>query len=229
MNSELRSSRSWPDSGSALGCERAGKLRIGLSEFAGYASAQQRERIGVGFGRSRDISRFIVVKSGIGSHVSAGHAVMRASQPEAFARLVEIKQRQSGQQRVRTAVAHQAFAGAGRADEIDFLDKHARRMFLAKQDYPRHDIIEERRTERTRPAGAALRIIAGPYQIDIGLAVDLAAAQKKRVDAALGGAIEQLDRAVGEKIVLARAEHNDADLGQPARLVARPQQHGASS
>ena len=152
---------------------------------------------------------------------------MGASQPEAFARLVEIKQRQSRQQRVRTAVAHHAFADARRADEIDFLDEHARRMFLAKQDYPRHDIIEERRTERTRPAGAALRIVAGADQIDIGLAVDLAAAQKKGVDTALGGAIEQLDSAVGEKIVLARAEHDDAHRRQPARLVARPQQHGA--
>ncbi len=71
-------------SGRALRRQRAGKLRIGLGELRRYASAQQRQRIGVGFGRGRDIGRFIIVESGIGPHVGGGHAAMHAPQPEAF-------------------------------------------------------------------------------------------------------------------------------------------------
>ena len=152
---------------------------------------------------------------------------MHAAQPEAFFRLVEIEQRQARQQRIGAAIAHDAFAGAGRADEIDLVDEHARRMFLAKQDHARHDVIEEGRAERAGPAHAAVGIVAGADQVDIALAVDLAAAEKERIDAALRGAIEQFDGAIGEEIMLARAEHDDAHPWQPARLVARPQQHRA--
>jgi hypothetical protein len=63
-------------------------------------------------------------------------------------------------------------------------------VFFAKQDDARHQKVQIGRAERTRPANSATRVVAGSDQIDISLAVDLAAAQEKRIDASLCGKVE---------------------------------------
>jgi len=54
-----------------------------------------------------------------------------------------------------------------------------------------------------------MRVIADADQIDIALAVDLAAGQKEHIDPALPGAVEQFASAVGEEGVLPAAEERD--------------------
>ena len=100
-------------------------------------------------------------------------------------------------------------AGAGRADELDLRHQHARRMLLAEQDHPRHQEIEIGGAERAGPAHPASRIAADADQVDVGLAVDLAAAEEEGVDPALRGAVEQLAAAVGERVVPLAAENRD--------------------
>src|SRR3546814_19980608 len=83
-------------------------------------------------------------------------------------------------------------------------------MLLAEQDHPRHQIIEIARAERARPAHIGLRVFAtGTDQVDIGMAVDLAAAKKEGIEPPLPGQIEQLNAAVAENIVPDAAEHVD--------------------
>src|SRR3546814_16747213 len=83
-------------------------------------------------------------------------------------------------------------------------------MLLAEQDHPRHQVIEIARAERARPAHIGLRIFAaGTDQVDIGMAVDLAAAKKESIEPSLPCKVEQLDAAVAEEIVPDAAEHVD--------------------
>jgi len=60
------------------------------------------------------------------------------------------------------------------------------------------------------PARRCVRIVAGADEIDVRLAVDLAAAQEECVDPALRGEVEEFDAAAGEEIVFQRTEHGDA-------------------
>src|SRR5436305_8342623 len=122
---------------------------------------------------------------------------MHRLEPEMSARFVEREERHSRQQRIRAAASlHMRRAGARRTDKVDALDEHARRMFFTKQDHTRDDEIHEARTKRAGPAHLALRIIAAADEIDVALSVDLAAAEKERIDAALRRAIEKLDPAI---------------------------------
>ena len=100
-------------------------------------------------------------------------------------------------------------------------------MLLAKQDHARHDKIHEARTERSRPADVITRIIAAADEVDVALAVDLTTPEKERVDAPLRGAIEKLDAAVGEEIVLLRAENRDAQRFASRCFILRAHQHRA--
>ena len=61
-------------------------------------------------------------------------------------------------------------------------------------------------------------VVADADEVDVALAVDLAAGQKEHVDAALAGAVEQLARAVGEEGV--RAALQQRDVGAPGRARA---------
>src|SRR5438105_4254423 len=127
---------------------------------------------------------------------------MDAVQPKAGACLVEGEQRHSGQQRIRAAAPlHIRRARARRTNEINALDENARRVLLAEQDHARHNEIHEARAERTRPAHVIPRIIAAADEIDIALSINLPATEKERVDAALCGAIKELDTTIGKKIV----------------------------
>src|SRR5258706_1683386 len=95
---------------------------------------------------------------------------------------------------------------AARRDELDLGDQHALRVLLAKQDRAWHDRVHERRAERTRKA-AAVRL----HQVDARLAVDLRAAEEEHVDAALPGEVEELPRALGQRIRLAPLLQRDAE------------------
>ena len=53
-------------------------------------------------------------------------------------------------------------------------------------------------------------IAADTGQVDVGLAVYLCAAEKERVDASLGGAVEQFAPAVGEAVVVSTSKNRDA-------------------
>ena len=90
-----------------------------------------------------------------------------------------------------------------RRDEIDLGDKHPPRMLLAKQNHPRHQMVEIGRTERTGPAHPTLRIGISADQVDVGCTVDLPATEKERVNPPLRGEVKQLDAAIGEGIVAA--------------------------
>src|SRR4051794_17883702 len=100
-------------------------------------------------------------------------------------------------------------------------------MLFAKQDHPRHDEIHEARAEGTGPAHVIARIVAAADEIDIALSIDLAAAEKERVDTPLRGAIEKLDAAIGEEIMLLRPEDGNAQGPAPGDLVLPPPQHRA--
>jgi hypothetical protein len=64
-----------------------------------------------------------------------------------------------------------------------------------------------------------VRIAADADEVDVGLAVDLAAAQEESIDPPLRSAVEQLDAAVGERVVPLAAE--DRDTQPAARARAR--------
>ena len=119
---------------------------------------------------------------------------------------------------------HASFTHAGRADEIHLRHHDPARVFFAKQDHARHQKVQIRRTERSWPAHRRIRVVAGTDKIDVGLAVDLAAAKEERVYPALRGEVEQLDAATGKEIVLLRAEHGDAHRARGQR--AREQRAG---
>src|SRR5882757_3897908 len=78
-------------------------------------------------------------------------------------------------------------------------------MLLAEQDRAAGE-VHERRAER---AGKAAPFRA--HEVDVGLAVDLRAAQKEIIDAALSGEVEELARALGKRIALALVQARHAD------------------
>ncbi len=86
-------------------------------------------------------------------------------------------------------------------------------MLLAEQDRAAGE-VHERRAER---AGKAASFRA--HEVDVRLAVDLRAAQKEIIDAALPGEVEELARALSERIAFALVQARDAD-----RVALRAQQ-----
>ena len=98
-------------------------------------------------------------------------------------------------------------------------------MLLPEQDHPRHHEVHEGGAERARPAHFASRVAAHADEVDVGRAVDLAAAQEEGVDAPLRRAVEQLDVAVGERIVPLAAEDRHAHAA--TRAFAREERRGA--
>src|SRR5215472_14030903 len=97
-------------------------------------------------------------------------------------------------------------------------------MLGAKQNDARHDIIEISRTERAGESRLRFFVIADANQIDIAVAVDLAAGEKEHVDAALAGAVKQFARAVGEESVRAAAEQRHVVRGQVEKIGALARQ-----
>lgn len=81
-------------------------------------------------------------------------------------------------------------------------------MFLAEQDRARDHQIHEGGTEAAGEAGGEAGPVAGADQVDVGLPVDLAAAEEEQVDAALvagwrgGGVEDEVGEGGGEALFL---------------------------
>ncbi len=200
----------------------AGELRIDLGQLRRDDVAHQLQRLRRRRRRGRHLGRPVEVEAGVLDHFGDAVAGMHAGEAEAAARAVEIEQAAVGDQRDRTAGAEDVVgAAARRADEIDFRHQGAARMLDPEQDHFRHDVIQIGRAERAGKARLRLVVVADADQIDVALAVDLAAGEKEHVDAALAGAVEQFARAVGEEGVGAAAEQRDVRLA--ATALARQQ------
>src|SRR5690606_7896910 len=78
------------------------------------------------------------------------------------------------------------------------------RMLLAEEDRAPHCAVHERRAE-----GAWKAPPLGGDEIHAALAVDLRAAEEEDVDAPLAGKVEELARALGERIGLAALQERD--------------------
>src|SRR5260221_7527518 len=121
---------------------------------------------------------------------------MDTGQPETPPVLLPVKQRLAGEQRLRAAAALDfRRAPAGRGNEVHPRHQHAPRVFFAEQDGSSGGEVHEGRAEGAREA-----LALGPHQIDVGLAVDLRAAKKENVDAPLACEVEELPRALRERI-----------------------------
>src|SRR5262249_20645314 len=144
---------------------------------------------------------------------------------EAPSRLVESEHAAVGDQPDRSAgTVDVVGAAARRADEADFWHERAARVLGAKQDDLGHDVIEMRRAERAGEAHLRMVMLADADQVDVALAVDLAARKEEHVDAPLAGAVEQLAPAVGEEVVLAALQQRYV---RPS-IAARAAEQGGS-
>src|SRR5205823_14899153 len=114
---------------------------------------------------------------------------MNAFQAKAMPVALPGEQRLAGEQGYRPAAALDAGrAPARRGNEFHLRHQHARGMLFAEQDRPAEKIHEGRAERAGEPA------LACAHEVDVGLAVDLRAAEEEDVDAALPGEIEELAR-----------------------------------
>ncbi len=85
-------------------------------------------------------------------------------------------------------------------------------MFFAEEhDTPDYG-IHYWRSEAARPSHTQIRIVPDADEIEVGLAINLTAAQHKRIDAPLMRAIEKLAAPVGEEIILLTTKNADAHI-----------------
>ena len=78
-------------------------------------------------------------------------------------------------------------------------------MLEAEQDHLGHDVVEIGRAEGAGKTYHRARVVADADEIDVALAVDLSAREKKHVDTALAGAVEEFASAIGEEVLLPAA------------------------
>ncbi len=139
----------------------------------------------------------------------------------------EGKAGEPGHQGLRAAAAVDIpGALARRADEVDPPHQAAPAMRLAEQHDLRHQEIEIGRAEGAGKAGRRMRTLAHFHQIDIGLAVDLAAAEEEGVDAALRGAVEELAPALPEGIEAPAAQDGGAGRTTPCAWARSARRRG---
>ena len=144
---------------------------------------------------------------------------MEALEREAGQSSIEAEERLASHQRDGAAGAVNSFRTcAGRAREVDLLDEDPRAVLLPEQNDAGHGEVEVGGPERARPARCGPWILACPDEIDVPAAVDLASAKEEGVDPALAGAVEQLDGAVGEEVVLDGPRMEMRTGGAPACL-----------
>ena len=147
-------------------------------------------------------------------------------QAEPRAALIEGKDGQPGDQGLRPAGPVDAGrAHPRRADEIHLGHEHPPGVLVAEQDHFGHDEIHVGGAEGPGETGVHRRVVAGADKVDVGLSVDLRAAQEEHVDAALAGAVEHFAPAVGERVVGAAVDHGDQ---QPAMGEFTHQQGGGA-
>ena len=97
---------------------------------------------------------------------------------------------------------------AARRDKLDLGYEHALGMLFAKEDRARHHRVQVGGAERAWKAPAF-----GAHEIDIGLAIDLRAAEKENVDSSLPREVEEFARAFAERIAAAPMQPRNAQAG----------------
>src|SRR5215213_10227543 len=94
-------------------------------------------------------------------------------------------------------------------------------MLDPKKNHLGDDVVEVSRAERTGETHVRLFVVADADEVDVALAVDLAAGEEEHVDTALSGAVEQLAPAIGKEHVVAAAEQRH--VRPPATALAQRQ------
>src|SRR5260221_1574331 len=146
--------------------------------------------------RQGNLGRGVEIEPRLRAYVAL---LVRALQAEAALVSLPREQRLARQERLRVAA---------RGDELDLRYESATRMFFAKKDRARHHGIHECGTE-----GSGEPLAVGAHQVDRAAAVDLRAAEEEGVDPALPRQVEQLARALGERISRAPLLQRDAKTG----------------
>src|SRR5438105_3465782 len=160
--------------------------------------------------------REIVFEAGVAPDVLA---LVEALQKKAALLLLPGEQRFAGEQGYRSAAAlDPGRAPARRGDEFHLRHQHARGMLFAKQDGPAEKVHEGRAERAGEP------VLACAHQVDVGLAVDLRAAEEEDVDAALPGEIEELARSFRERVALALVKEGEAQV--PSTLLEKKRAGG---
>src|SRR5687768_4247248 len=159
----------------------------------GDRAAEQVEILGTRWRGQSGVPR-VKVEAGLGPDIPG---LVHAFEPKAPLVLLPGEERPAGEERRRIAA---------RGDELDLRHQYALRVLLAEEDGVLHHRIHEGRAER---AGEAASV--GVHQVDRRAAVDLRAAEKKGVDAALAGKVEQLARAFTERVRRAPLLERDAE------------------
>ena len=162
-----------------------GKGRIGLGDHRPDRAIDEVAGSFVGLRRDRDNCGFVEGEAGLFADFLEAAPGMHALEREAPGIAVEGKDAAACDEGGgATGSVGAGFRQARRADEVDLVDQGARRVFLAEQDHLGDQEIEIAGAERAGETDLALRVIADPNKVDVGLAVDLAAAQKKGIDPA---------------------------------------------
>src|SRR5205823_1800052 len=180
--------------------------RIDLDELRGDDAAQGAQRLSRGRTRHRYLRGMVEIETcgldDFGDRVPRMHA----REFEAPTRSIEGEQAATGDERDGSArTINVACARPRRAYEIDLFDQRARAVLEAEQDHLGHDVVEIGRAEGAGKTYHRARVVADADEIDVALAVDLSAREKKHVDTALAGAVEEFASAIGEEVLLPAA------------------------
>ena len=206
-----------------------GKARVGLRDRRADRPADQGERRGR---RARASRR---PRPGSRTRNPWRPGSPRRSAPDARSRdgsgrrRVEAEHRAAGEQRLRAAGA------------VDVRRARCRARSRTRPSAPARGACAPRGTgsgaapgNRGRPSrkcrgSASALVAADAHEVDVGLAVDLPAAEKEGVDPALAGAVEKLAPAIGEGVVRARCRAARPAAGRPsARARAAPPRPGSA-
>src|SRR5712692_3925616 len=147
-------------------------------------------------GRQGHLGWRVVVEPGVGADVPGlVHAFEKPPAPLLL----------PGEQRL---AGHQGRGVAARRDVFDPGNQRAPRVLLAEQNRPRHHRVHE-----CRAKGAGKTPAVRAHQVDVRFAVDLRAAEEEDVDPALADEIEQLARALGERVSGSFLQQRNAQRG----------------
>ena len=203
----------------------AANCGIDLDQLRRHRRSQDAQILARRRRRRRHVLAPIEGEAGVLDDLGDGMPGMHAREREAPSRPVEREQAAIGDEGARSARTMDVVrARSRRADEIDLFHQGAAGVLETEQDHLRHHIVEIGRAERAGEARLRMRVVADAHKIDIGLAVDLGAGQKERVDPSLAGAIEQFAPAVGEEVLPPAAQQRD--IGPPAAALARQHRRG---
>src|SRR5687767_12527474 len=158
-------------------------------------AAQPVEVFGAWRRRPRYLLGDVKRKAGVGADVGR---LVHALKAKAALGLLPAEDRFAGDERRRIAA---------RGDELDLRHQHPGGMLLAEENRVLHHRVHESRAE-----GAGEAAAFHPHQVDVRLAVDLRSAEEEDIDPPLAREVEELARALGERVRLALVQHRYAKL-----------------